>query len=26
LREALRGLTWTSRAEAHLTRPDYLNP
>lgn len=26
LREALRGLTWTSRDEAHLTRPDYLNP
>jgi len=26
LREALRELTWTDRAEAHLTRPDYLNP
>ena len=26
LREALRGLTWTDRGEAHLTRPDYLNP
>lgn len=26
LREALRGLTWIDRAEAHLTRPDYLNP
>lgn len=26
VREALEKLTWSSRAEAHLTRPDYLNP
>lgn len=26
LRDALDKLTWSSRAEAHLTRPDYLNP
>jgi len=26
LRDALRKLTWADRAEAHLTRPDYLNP
>lgn len=26
LREALRKLTWTSAEEAHLTRPDYINP
>jgi 8-oxo-dGTP pyrophosphatase MutT (NUDIX family) len=26
LRDALTELTWSSSAEAHLTRPDYLNP
>jgi len=26
VRAALEKLTWSSQAEAHLTRPDYLNP
>jgi 8-oxo-dGTP pyrophosphatase MutT (NUDIX family) len=26
VREALEKLTWSSQAEAHLTRPDYINP